>query len=182
MSQLSHAAPTEDRSDIPPTPPVELLRVLAVLAEPPSPEYARVAEAAGLGPAPTASEHGDVFLFQLYPYASVHVGAEGMMGGEARDRLAGFWRALAFALTLTPTLTLTSTMRGNRSRAALARASGCQKRPRKSSSPGRKILSIQRRYVLSPTRSIALESSMMTRAWRSTSRPSGKSRRPPERA
>ncbi len=94
MSQLSHAAPTEDRSDIPPTPPVELLRVLAVLAEPPSPEYARVAEAAGLGPAPTASEHGDVFLFQLYPYASVHVGAEGMMGGEARDRLAGFWRAL----------------------------------------------------------------------------------------
>ena len=81
-------------------PPVELLRALAVLAEPPGPEHARLADAVlltnseGLGGAPTASEHGDVFLFQLYPYASVHLGAEGMMGGEARDRVAGFWSAL----------------------------------------------------------------------------------------
>ena len=81
-------------SALPHTPPVELLRALAVLAEPPGPQHARVAEVAGLGGAPTASQHGDVFLFQLYPYASVHVGAEGMMGGEARDRVAGFWRAL----------------------------------------------------------------------------------------
>ena len=29
-----------------------------------------------------------------YPYASVYLGAEGMLGGEARDRVAGFWRAL----------------------------------------------------------------------------------------
>jgi hypothetical protein len=33
-------------------------------------------------------------LLQLYPYASVYVGAEGMLGGEARDRVAGFWRAI----------------------------------------------------------------------------------------
>ncbi len=38
--------------------------------------------------------HSDLFLFQLYPYASVYLGAEGMLGGEARDRIAGFWRAL----------------------------------------------------------------------------------------
>ena len=81
-------------------PPIELLRALAMLAEPPGPEHARVADAVGLtnseglGCAPTASEHGDVFLFQLYPYASVHLGAEGMMGGVARDRVAGFWSAL----------------------------------------------------------------------------------------
>ncbi len=81
-------------SELPHTPPVELLRALAVLAEPPGLEHARVAEAAGLVGTPTASEHGDVFLFQLYPYASVHVGAEGMMGGAARDRVAGFWSAL----------------------------------------------------------------------------------------
>ena len=31
---------------------------------------------------------------QLYPYASVYLGAEGKLGGEARDRIAGFWRAL----------------------------------------------------------------------------------------
>lgn len=87
-------------TDLLPTTPAELLRALAVLAEPPGPEHARVADAVGLagvpgpGGTPTASEHGDVFLFQLYPYASVHVGAEGMMGGEARDRVAGFWSAL----------------------------------------------------------------------------------------
>jgi hypothetical protein len=36
----------------------------------------------------------DVFVMNLYPYASVHVGPEGMLGGEARGRVAGFWQAL----------------------------------------------------------------------------------------
>ena len=39
-------------------------------------------------------DHTDIFVLQLYPYASVYLGAEGMLGGEARDRVAGFWRAL----------------------------------------------------------------------------------------
>ena len=30
----------------------------------------------------------------LYPYASVYLGGEGKLGGEARDRVAGFFRAL----------------------------------------------------------------------------------------
>ena len=41
-----------------------------------------------------ARRHTDLFVFQLQPYASVYLGAEGMLGGEARDRIAGFWRAL----------------------------------------------------------------------------------------
>src|SRR5215210_7222743 len=74
---------------------MELFRALAVLAEPPDrPGAARVAEALGLGGLPTADEYTDVFVFRLYPYASVYVGAEGMMGGEARDRVAGFLAAL----------------------------------------------------------------------------------------
>jgi len=73
---------------------VELFRALASLAEPPTGATARVAEALGLGPLPGAAEHTETFVFQLYPYASVYLGAEGMMGGEARDRVAGFWRAL----------------------------------------------------------------------------------------
>jgi len=77
-----------------PSTPVELLRSLAVFAEPPSSEHTRLAEVIGLPSVPTASEYSDVFLFQLYPYASVHLGAEGMMGGDARDRVAGFWNAL----------------------------------------------------------------------------------------
>jgi len=74
--------------------PVELLRSLAVFAEPPGPEHARLTEVLGLATAPTSSDYSDIFLFQLYPYASVHLGPEGMMGGEARDRVAGFWGAL----------------------------------------------------------------------------------------
>src|SRR5688572_736316 len=73
---------------------MELFRALAVLAEPPTVETAQVAEALELGAMPTHAEYTELFLFQLYPYASVYLGEEGMMGGEARDRVAGFWRAL----------------------------------------------------------------------------------------
>jgi TorA maturation chaperone TorD len=74
---------------------MELFRALAVLAEPPDEEVARVAAALELGPLPTADEYTELFVLQLYPYASVYLGAEGMLGGEARDRISGFWRALS---------------------------------------------------------------------------------------
>ncbi|MBD0370740.1 MAG: molecular chaperone TorD family protein [Pyrinomonadaceae bacterium] len=74
---------------------MELFRALALFAESPVEESARVAEALELGAPPASSEYTETFLFQLYPYASVYLGAEGMMGGEARDRVAGFWRALS---------------------------------------------------------------------------------------
>jgi TorA maturation chaperone TorD len=73
---------------------MELFRALAVLAEPPTEETARVAEALGLGEPMIADEYTELFVFQLYPYASVYLGSEGMLGGEARDRVGGFWRAL----------------------------------------------------------------------------------------
>ncbi len=73
---------------------MEIFRALAALVEPPRPELQPVAGAVGLGPLPEMAEHSDLFAFQLYPYASVYLGEEGMLGGEARDRVAGFWRAL----------------------------------------------------------------------------------------
>lgn len=73
---------------------MELLRALGSLIEPPSREHERIAEAIGLPCPPAPSVHGTVVAFQRYPYASVHLGPEGMMGGEARDRVAGFRRAL----------------------------------------------------------------------------------------
>jgi TorA maturation chaperone TorD len=76
---------------------MELFRALAVLCEPPADEAAAIVEALELGALPEASEYTDLFVFQLYPYASVYLGAEGMLGGEARDRIAGFWRALGQA-------------------------------------------------------------------------------------
>jgi len=73
---------------------MELFRALAIFAEPPTMKAARAAEALELGELPTADEYTELFDFQLYPYASVYLGAEGMIGGEARDRVAGFWRGL----------------------------------------------------------------------------------------
>jgi Nitrate reductase delta subunit len=73
---------------------VEALRALGALSEPPGPGTARLVEALGLPSVPEAYEFTDAFVFQLYPYASVYLGPEGMLGGEARDRVAGFWRAL----------------------------------------------------------------------------------------
>jgi hypothetical protein len=75
-------------------PPVELFRALAALAEPPEPEQVGLGRLLGLPGTPEPADYTDVFLFQLYPYASVYCGAEGMLGGEARERVAGFWRAL----------------------------------------------------------------------------------------
>ena len=73
---------------------MELFRALGTLIESPSAEHARAAAALGLPAVPTPAEHGRVVTRQRYPYASVYLGAEGMMGGEARDRIAGFRRAL----------------------------------------------------------------------------------------
>lgn len=72
----------------------ELLRALAHLAEPPGPAHPTLAEALGLPAPPDAATHTDLFGFQLYPYASVYLGPEGMIGGEAEGRIAGFWRAV----------------------------------------------------------------------------------------
>ena len=72
----------------------ELIRALATLAEPPTPAHAPIARALDLPEPPRPSDHTELFLFQLYPFASFYVGAEGMLGGEAADRVAGFWRAL----------------------------------------------------------------------------------------
>jgi hypothetical protein len=72
----------------------EVFRALGVLCEPPGDGHGRVAKALGLPRIPGAAEYTGVFIVHLYPYASVYLGAEGMLGGEARDRVAGFWRAL----------------------------------------------------------------------------------------
>ncbi len=74
--------------------PVELLRALSIFAEPPEPEHARVADLLGLGEGIDGAAYAELFVFQLSPYASIYVGPEGWMGGEARERIAGFWRAV----------------------------------------------------------------------------------------
>ena len=73
---------------------MELLRALGSLIETPSEEHGAVAKALGLPPAPTPAVHGRVVAFQRRPCASIYLGADGMIGGDVRDRIAGFRRAL----------------------------------------------------------------------------------------
>lgn len=75
---------------------MELFRALGSLSEQPQPEHLQVAVALGLGELPPPSVYSSVVESQRFPYASVYLGPEGMMGGEARDRIADFQRALGF--------------------------------------------------------------------------------------
>jgi Nitrate reductase delta subunit len=74
----------------------DLWRALGVLAEAPGPEHPRLADLLGL-PAPTGREWTEAFVVQLVPHASIYLSPDGMLGGEAADRVAGFWRALHIA-------------------------------------------------------------------------------------
>lgn len=73
---------------------MELLRALGSLIDAPSPQHGAVARALGLPEPPSPAEHERVVASQRWPYASVYLGPEGMMGGDARARIAGFRRAL----------------------------------------------------------------------------------------
>jgi hypothetical protein len=86
-----------------PSPPVargELLVALGAICD--SPEAARPATSA-LGLAPVGADvHTSVFVLNCPPYASIHLGVEGQLGGEAADRAAGFWRVLGLTVPAEP--------------------------------------------------------------------------------
>lgn len=70
----------------------ELFRALGAVAG--EPADARTACAALGLPVPGNAEHTEVFVLNCPPYAALYLGAEGGLGGEAADRVAGFWRAI----------------------------------------------------------------------------------------
>jgi len=76
---------------------MELLRTLGALLGPPDATVSRLAAALELHAAPTPAEYAFVFQSQLPPYASIYLSADGEPGGEVRDRIAGFWRAVGEA-------------------------------------------------------------------------------------
>jgi hypothetical protein len=71
----------------------ELIRGLAALCERPGPRSPQIAVALGLNE-PDPVDHTHLFVHQLPPYASIYLDEQGKIGGEARDRIAGFWRAI----------------------------------------------------------------------------------------
>jgi hypothetical protein len=79
----------------------ELFRALGVLAEPPGPAHARLAGLLEL-PEPDGAMWTEAFVVQLVPFASIYLSPEGMLGGEAADRIAGFWHALRLPVPANP--------------------------------------------------------------------------------
>ncbi|WP_420635479.1 TorD/DmsD family molecular chaperone [Candidatus Palauibacter sp.] len=73
---------------------MELFRALGALLDAPCSENRLIGHLLELGSVPDEPTHNELFLFQIYPYASAFLGTDGRLGGDARDRVAGFWRAL----------------------------------------------------------------------------------------
>jgi hypothetical protein len=74
----------------------ELLRALGAVASSPPPRCGPAAAGLGL-PVPTAAEHTAVFVLSAPPHAAIHLGEDGMLGGEGLDRVTGFWRVLGLS-------------------------------------------------------------------------------------
>jgi hypothetical protein len=72
-----------------------------VLCEQPGPAGTAIASILGIQP-PDAVDHTELFVHQLPPYASIYLSSQGKIGGEARDRIAGLWRALRMTPPLEP--------------------------------------------------------------------------------
>jgi Nitrate reductase delta subunit len=70
----------------------ELLRALGAIALDPPPGSGPLCAAAGL-PVISGEAYTATFILAAPPFAAIHLGAEGKLGGEALDRVEGFWRA-----------------------------------------------------------------------------------------
>ena len=71
----------------------ELLRALGALSLDDPAVTPVLTRALGL-PEWSRADHTGIFVLDLPPYASIHLGPEGKLGGEGGDRVAGFWRTL----------------------------------------------------------------------------------------
>jgi hypothetical protein len=71
----------------------ELIRVLGAIALSPPPACDVLCDAVAL-PRVSGADHTAAFVLLAPPFAAIHLGAEGKLGGEGRDRVEGFWRAL----------------------------------------------------------------------------------------
>lgn len=72
---------------------MELLRALSAAMRPPDASVGRLAAVLELPSTPTPAEHAFLFQTELPPFASRYLNPSGEVGGEARDRIVGFWRA-----------------------------------------------------------------------------------------
>ncbi len=87
------AAPAARQAGPAAAPDPELLRALGAFTVIAPPASNHLGDALGLARLP-AADHTRLFVLDLPPYASAYLGADGQLGGDAADRVAGLWRAL----------------------------------------------------------------------------------------
>lgn len=71
----------------------ELIRGLGALSLDDPAMTATLTRTLGL-PEWSRADHTGIFVLDLPPYASIHLGSEGKLGGDGADRVAGLWRTL----------------------------------------------------------------------------------------
>ena len=76
---------------------MELLRALGAVASSPPAALRPGGGGSRAAAAPAGAEHTGVFVLAAPPHAAIHLGADGELGGDALDRVAGFWRVLGLA-------------------------------------------------------------------------------------
>jgi hypothetical protein len=74
---------------------VELLRPLGILAEAPGAEQLQTARGLGLSGEPRRAEYTELFLVQLFPYASAYLNPNGQLDGSPHDHLASLLKTYA---------------------------------------------------------------------------------------
>jgi TorA maturation chaperone TorD len=73
---------------------MDLFPSLGELIEAPGPEQARIARMLGLPGEPTRVDFTNLFVVQLFPYASIYLSPDGLAGGQVQDRIADYWKVL----------------------------------------------------------------------------------------
>lgn len=74
---------------------MEILRPLGILAEAPGAEQLQTARGLGLNAEPTRAEYTELFLVQLFPYASAYLNPSGQLDGGPHDHLASLLKTYA---------------------------------------------------------------------------------------
>lgn len=74
---------------------MQLLRPLGILAEAPGAEQLQTARALSLSGEPARAEYTELFLVQLFPYASAYLNPSGQLDGAPHDHLASLLKTYA---------------------------------------------------------------------------------------
>ena len=81
---------------------MHLFPSLGELIEAPGIEQARIAQMMGLPGDVSREAFTNLFVVQLFPYASIYLSPSGLAGGEVRERIAEYWNILGWPVPAEP--------------------------------------------------------------------------------